>query len=281
VNDFTVESRYIVENAKPEADGMVRTVLFRGFLLCISNALANVNAAVYELCGGVVQNGPFAGMRISDEIVWPDGNLSNKCLGSYEFELHPAVKKAIERKPDTVINAGCAEGYYAVGLGKQLPYSHVYAMDMEEKCLEECAKNAQSNGIINLVLMHGKVGAQDLIQGKGHKLFVIDIEGYELAVLDPMHCPDLLHSDIIVECHDFFYVGENEAHTSIISDLLEQRFSPTHDVERIEPQVPHVKNFPILRGLPLGASLLAITEKRPLPTAWLACWAKERGIQSG
>jgi len=262
----------------PDAEGNLHVTIFRNFLTVQESALTETDDLLKEKYNGIVQSGPFKGMKLDCGTAWRDGNACTKLVGSYEFELHAAVEKAISRAPNFIINVGCAEGYYAIGLGHRLPYAVVHAMDMDDKALDQCAKNGMNNGIIGMTLVHGKVGPEDLSRGGDNRLYVVDIEGYELAVLDPQRCPELLISDIIVECHDFFYVGENESPTSIISDSLTERFRETHEIERIEPQAPCLGDYPCLSGLVLGKALLAITEKRPLPTAWLACWAKERRI---
>jgi hypothetical protein len=238
--------------------------------------LNELNGRLYQRFNGKVQTGPMRGMKFENHFAWEDnGNICPKLLGSYEFELHDTINKAVERRPDTIINAGCAEGYYAVGLSRLCRSAKVYANDIKNECLEQCAKNAALNGIFDMVLMYGKMGARDLMHGSGHKLYFIDIEGYELSMLDPEECPDLLHSDIIVECHDFLLCDENEPPTSFVSDELRQRFATSHDIDLIEPRIARINDFPFLRDLPIGLQLLAVIEKRPLPTVWLACWAKQ------
>ena len=249
--------------------------LYINFLAVESGICQGIDSLMAQRCENKVQGGPFKGMILNNAASWVDGNMSTKYVGSYEHELHGSIRKAVARKPETIINVGCAEGYYSVGLGRLLPYAHVYAMDADQKSLDYCAENARANGIINLVLVIGNVAPEDLAQGGGRKLYVVDIEGHESMVLDPERCPDLRNSDIIVECHDFMYC-EGDMQSSVISDQLEKRFSETHFVERIGPQVPNMRDYPSVSGLDLGTAMLAVTEKRPLPTAWLACWTKER-----
>src|SRR5262245_45426434 len=66
-----------------------------------------------------VQHGPFKGLAYFDETVW--GSITPKWLGSYEAELHPAIEEIISRPYETIIDVGCAEGYYAVGLAATIP----------------------------------------------------------------------------------------------------------------------------------------------------------------
>ncbi len=232
-----------------------------------------ISDALFAKLGNKVRRGPFVGMQLSQKLKWDDGNLSNKLLGCYEFELHKATEKAVQRKPDTVINIGCAEGYYAIGLGRMLPEAMVYALDIDNDSLNLCEQNARDNGIKNLVTCVGKAGPESLDLGYGKRLFFVDIEGDELWLLDKDKCPLLNDSDIIVECHDFFYLDYS---TDVISKTLRERFSDSHDIEVVTEEIPCPSDYPWLSGLPMGTVLLAITEKRPRPTVWLACWTKQR-----
>lgn len=216
-----------------------------------------------------VISGPFMGMEIPPRLVWQDGNNSGKLLGSYEFELIPSFEKAIARAPDTVINVGCAEGYYTVGLARRLPNAVVYGLDVKVATLAVCRVYADKNGVGGRVIV--KEGAKDPKElsclGRGRHLYVVDCEGSELDLLDPTRCPELLKSDLIIEVHDF--LKEN------ISLDLVNRFSPTHDIEVIKPAYPPV--FPFLSGLPIILQLLFVTDKRPAGNFWVVAWAKDHG----
>ena len=69
--------------------------------------------------GWVVQGGPFAGMTYVRGVSC--ANTISRLLGSYEAELHPVVEQVISRSYPTVIDVGCAEGYYAIGLARRSP----------------------------------------------------------------------------------------------------------------------------------------------------------------
>ena len=101
----------------------------------ITNVLVNTQK-------GNVLSGPFAGMAMLPEASWGDGDLAPKLLGCYEAELHPAIAKAISRKPKNIVNVGCAEGYYAVGMARALPQSKVFAFDTNEAAQAICGRAA-------------------------------------------------------------------------------------------------------------------------------------------
>ena len=71
------------------------------------------------------QSGPFAGMSCISEAIC--SSLVPKLLGSYESELHQVLNQILETDYQNVIDIGCAEGYYAVGLALRLPNARVYA----------------------------------------------------------------------------------------------------------------------------------------------------------
>ena len=79
---------------------------------------AEITNVLFNTQKGNVLSGPFAGMAMLPESSWGDGDLAPKLLGCYEAELHPAIAKAISRKPKNIVNIGCAEGYYAVGMAR-------------------------------------------------------------------------------------------------------------------------------------------------------------------
>jgi hypothetical protein len=66
-------------------------------------------------------------------------------LGTLEKELHWAIEKAISRSPTTVLNIGCAEGYYAVGFALRLPHAKVVAAEADPKSRRAIRRNTELN----------------------------------------------------------------------------------------------------------------------------------------
>lgn len=62
---------------------------------------------------------PEARCSVDDRIAWA-WSVPN-LVGSYESELHLQIEQLILERPQVVIDVGCAEGYYAVGLAQRLP----------------------------------------------------------------------------------------------------------------------------------------------------------------
>jgi SAM-dependent methyltransferase len=251
------------EDAEPDSKEMNDLIL---------RAMRGVNGQAFRLFGNRVLTGLFAGMIIPERNpFWDDGNGSTKLLGCYEHELHAAFEHAIWRRPRTIINVGCAEGFYAIGLARLIKDVPVLALDIMPTALDLCAEYAERNGVRDrIALIQGCRQPEELsFDREGLRLYVIDCEGAELDLIDPQRCPDLTMSDLIIECHDFM-----RAETS--ADIAD-RLNPTHRVDRIQAKLPDLDQFQFMRSCPTIMSALMAVEKRPMPTCWLACWAIAKG----
>ena len=108
--------RSMMENSCPDVlNAIVSVRRRRMFRQRFSSLHEEVRQRLYPNGAEVaVRSGPFQGMRYLDEIVW--GSVTPRWLGCYEWELHGAVRQILDRGYKTIIDVGCAEGYYAVGL---------------------------------------------------------------------------------------------------------------------------------------------------------------------
>src|SRR4051794_40351820 len=76
-----------------------------------------IQNTLLQQCGPQVQTGPFAGLEFARASA--EGCHVPKLLGCYERELHGLVEAAVADGYDDIVNIGCAEGYYAVGLARR------------------------------------------------------------------------------------------------------------------------------------------------------------------
>ena len=128
--------------------------------------------------------------------------LAPKVIGSYERELHAAVDGVIAGDYERIIDVGCAEGYYAVGLAwrKRIP---VVAYDSSAEARACLAELAGLNGVSSLIDGRETCDTEELESFSGQRVFLIcDIEGAEGQLLDPTRAPALLGFDLLVEVHD-------------------------------------------------------------------------------
>jgi hypothetical protein len=229
-----------------------------------SQMLANTYVARH---GVTVFQGPFAGMTYLDRST--EGALIARLLGCYEAELHPHIAAIAGEGLDCVIDVGCAEGYYAVGLARLLPEVTVHAHDISGLAREACADLAAKNGVTDRVIIGGEFKPQDFEAFADRRVLVlVDAEGAELDVLRPDLSPALAGMKLIVETHDIFRPGALKA--------LVERFSPTHDIVRVDAQGKVLEMPAWLKTMSHLDQLLATWEWREKPTPWLVMRPKTR-----
>ena len=215
--------------------------------------------------GSKIWNGPFKGMEYVD--AQTEGALIPRLLGTYECELHPYIARFAADGLDCVIDVGCAEGYYAVGLARMMPNVAVYAYDIDEAAREACARLAERNGVADRVMVGGEFKPDGFEAFKDRRcLVLVDIEGAEDDLLRPDLSPALAHMPLIVETHDVYRKG--------VLDRLVERFSPTHDILRLDPQAKTLPLPDFLKGAGHLDQLLAVWEFRIQATPWLVMTPK-------
>lgn len=218
-----------------------------------------------------VLTGPFKGMAYLDETVW--GCITSKWLGSYEAELHPILVEIAATPYETVIDVGCAEGYYAAGLARLLPTAKVFAFDTDFLARRQVACLAAMNAVADRVEIRTFCDHADLeALSRGRTLVICDIEGHEAHLLDPTRAPALIRADILVELH------ETDAAPGAVEDLIRTRFSPSHQIHRIEadPRDQWVATHRPSLPEALSADLLtaATDESRATGRVWF--WMRPR-----
>jgi SAM-dependent methyltransferase len=214
--------------------------------------------------GTTVLSGPFQGMTYGVRAA--EGSASARLLGVYEASLAPVIEEIIGRAYPLVVDIGCAEGYYAVGLARRMPASRILARDASPKAQALCRQLAQMNGVQDRVEVGGLMDHASLsICAAERTLILCDIEGAEAELLDPVAAPALSQADILVECHDVMRPG--------LTDLLAARFAPSHHVTRIDRQI--AARLPSwMEELSDLDRLIALWEWRGGPTPWLWMQAK-------
>lgn len=217
--------------------------------------------------GQTIHAGPFAGMQYVEAAT--EGALMPRLLGTYESELHPHLAAFAAEGVECVIDVGCAEGYYAVGLARMMPQARIYAHDIDAAARQACAELAARNGVAERVEIGGAFQPADFERFAGRRVLVmVDAEGAELDILQPELSPALAAMSLIVETHDVYRPGALAT--------IAGRFSPTHDIVRVDQQ-PKVFELPAwLQGLPHLDQLLAVWEWRIRPTPWLVMRPKAR-----
>jgi hypothetical protein len=212
--------------------------------------------------GTIVMQGPLQGLDFLRESA--EGCHIAKLLGCYEQPLQPFIEQAIQKQYATVLNIGCAEGYYAVGMALRMPNTRVLAHDLNPKAQEICTALAVKNKVSDRVSISGLFTPADFEAYAGQDvLLMCDIEGAERKLLDPESAPALKGMDIIVESHECLIPG--------ITQLLIDRFKTTHDITLVQDdgQRQLVKPPQWFINLAHLDQLLATWEWRSGSTPWL------------
>lgn len=196
-------------------------------------------------------------------------DTATKCLGSYERELHAEIERIVARGYKTVLNAGCGEGYYAVGLARRMSgLTTVLAYDYNPSALALCRRLAEANRVPHGRIVYGGEVTDDVLKRAcGHRTLVLaDIEGAELKLLDPVSAPRLADSDILVEVHDFVSPG--------VETVLRSRFAESHEIRAIESEPRRDPDaYPELDGLRRWDQLAVLLERR-MQMGWLMMIAR-------
>jgi hypothetical protein len=204
----------------------------------------------------IVCHGSFKGM-IYPAYESHGSSLYPKLLGSYENELVAIIEEICAANYEDIIDVGCAEGFYAVGLAMRTPVSKIHAFDIDEKAIQACKKMAQMNHVSERITFGSYCSSNTLKEFPFRKkgLVIADCEGYELLLFNRECIPNLLNVDVLVEMHD----GKDER----ISPYLLELFASSHDVQLIQSIncLKKAAHFPELSSLSQEELLICLQER--------------------
>jgi hypothetical protein len=129
------------------------------------------------------------------------------------------------------------------------------------------ARLAERNAVAGRIEVRGCCHAADLaplVDAAVRPALIVDVEGYETELLQPVAAPGLLRSAMIVELHDCFQPG--------IEAALVERFRSTHTIERLPAVARTAADLPPALRLPGRLACKATAEGRPDGMAWLLLW---------
>ena len=220
------------------------------------------SSLLWELTGGRIASGPFrGGMHYSNESVGSE--WAPKLLGTYELELWAVVENgSVKERPRQLIDIGAGEGYYAAGLAWRIPNAHIVAFEAQSFAhplihrileLNSASGRVEINGICTPEILNCHLRDSSAV-------IICNVEGAELAILDPSIVPGLLRSDILVELHEW--------HSAHLRETIRQRFANTHLIEPICTRQRTVEQ--IASGIEFfpAQAKACMDEFRPGPMTW-------------
>lgn len=204
--------------------------------------------------GYIVAGGPFAGLQYVRKAA--GSNYLTKLIGVYEEILHPIIETLKKRDYGTIIDIGCAEGYYLIGLGKSLPSIHLVGYDIDQKALGLTKDLYRLNHLSNKLTLVSECTPQDLNSRiDDNTLLICDAEGFEYIALNPTTTPRLKNvRTFIVELHDFVVPD--------IKEILIRRFEKTHEVNVVKFKNGDASKYPYLANIQNKKHLYTLLRER-------------------
>ncbi len=226
----------------------------------------NIQNAIKSLSPDLtVMHGPFKGMRYP-KMKSLGSSLVPKLLGSYERELHQLLEQLCWNNYSEIVDVGCAEGYYAVGLAMRIPTAKVFAYDKNRDAIYQCIKMAKLNKIVDRLMTGSFCDANVLksIPYTKKALIISDCEGYEKDLFTKDIIPILASHDLLIEIHDLIDIE--------ISSVIRRRFEDTHSITSI-PSIDditkaHTYDYNELRKYTLEERWRLLAEYRPHIMEW-------------
>ena len=216
---------------------------------------------VAEIAQGKVLAGPFKGMQsITSPADFVDYTM---LLGTYELELRPFVEEIRNSQFRTIIEVGAAQGYYAVGFAMICPDSQIIAFESNPEASAQLVRTARANRVEDRIRLEAECGPEILrkvLDDPGSSLVFMDIDGGERDLLDPEQVPELKYASVLLEEHECFVPG--------IIALIENRFQPTHAIERVQQEVRSVDDLCVRSPL-LDRWLVKLMHERPPGNSWI------------
>lgn len=213
-----------------------------------------------------VKAGPFSGLKYPEAKACGSA-LYPKLLGTYESELHGFFRKAPLQDYELILDVGCAEGYYLVGVGRMIPAIPLMGIDIDREALTLVRKLAAANSVDASRLRLSERFCEDALRSTlpARSLVICDCEGAEADIFSEASMDLWRLSDLVVECHDFVVPD--------ITEVLAKRLKPSHQVEIIQSADLGSKVRLLSHGDFLAARLehkeLLVNEGRPGAMRWI------------
>jgi hypothetical protein len=194
-----------------------------------------------------------------------------KLTGTYENELHQTFETFGEKKYSCIVDIGCAEGYYAVGLASHFKNANIFAFDIDENAQKLCKEMSKLNKVEDRVFVRQECTRELLRELVGHKksLIISDCEGFERHFFVKQMINDLVNCDLIIELHP---MNEKD-----VKNYLQELFKETHSISYISSYDDKRKMFELgdqYKELSDLDKLKLVQEGRSFTMDWLIAKSK-------
>lgn len=173
-----------------------------------------------------VRKGYFEGLKYAGYGCF-GSSLYPKLCGSYESELTDVFEALEGNEYQEIIDVGCAEGYYAIGLAKKHAKVPVYAFDISANARKLCGEMAAINGVADRMIIKEECTPEWLenLDANVRRLLICDCEGYERKLFGKKNAAALAKCDLVIELHPMFYRD--------VKEYLADLFRNTHSISYV------------------------------------------------
>lgn len=217
-----------------------------------------------------VKDGIMKGLKYP-EFTSFGSSLFPKLAGTYENELESSFTQLLKNEYKTIIDIGCAEGYYAVGLAKLFPSCYVFAFDLDDEARSLCERMAIHNNVQDRIQVKEKCTPQWISQFSTElrSLIICDCEGYERQLFNEENVNAIKLSDLIIELHPMFesdiknylhFLFQDSHHINYISSYDDKR--KIADLDKKYDQFQYLEK------------LILVQEGRPYTMDWMILISK-------
>ena len=215
-----------------------------------------------------ILSGPFKGMKYPD-LISHGSAIFPKILGTYEREINEIVEKIIKCNYDIIIDVGCAEGYYAVGLALRMPNSLVFAYDTAEDATRMCEELSKTNNVQNRIEIHKLFNLDEYLNiinnhPNSRILLISDIEGAEKDIFNNEFKLNIKNTDFLIELHDFIDIEITNNFKNFLLGMLQEKVFSLSDFQKA---LEYDDNF--LNELDFESKLFILKEGRPEQMKWI------------
>ena len=148
--------------------------------------------------------------------------------------------------------------------------ANVIAYDIDPIGRDLCRLNAIYNNVLNKIEIKGEITSYHIenYSFMQKTLIICDIEGTELDLFNTNNIKNLIHTDLLIEVHDFMFEGDNEA-----SRKLKMLFKKTHEIHSkfsiSDRKKARLYRDPPLNKITLEERMPIVSEYRPEIMEWL------------
>ena len=220
-----------------------------------------------EKFNGVIQYGPFKGLKFVPESSWGDGDRASMLLGLYEKEVSISLQNIPERYK-ILIDLGSADGYYGIGTLINGMFEKSYCYEMNVVSQKIIKKNAELNNVASRVLIRGladKYFYKDFKNDEiDQSILLVDIEGAEFDLFDKNLFKKFSKSIIFIELHPWIF--KNNGHEEL--QKLENDAREYFTIEKITTTSRDLSEFEELKKWSDTDRWLICSEGRPVLMTW-------------